>query len=168
MANISIDGRLDLSDLRYQKIPTGKAEHFLLKKGDLLLNWRSGSAHHVGKTALFNGDGDYTCASFILRIRVRPQKANNSYLRHVLNFMRGEGLFKVSSRMQINSKLNARQFQEFPVRFPGSLQEQEVIAARLDAAESIVWARSEMLIGSVQQTSALSHAILGKAFAGEL
>jgi hypothetical protein len=41
----------------------------MLKKGDILFNWRSGSKEHVGKTALFELDGEYAFSSFILRFR---------------------------------------------------------------------------------------------------
>ena len=119
MANISFDGHLDLSDVRYCAIPKGRQSHFALKRGDLLLNWRSGSASHVGKTAIFDEDGLFTCASFILRIRAFPN-VHNRYLRHVLNFMRAEGIFSGSSRMQINHKLNAAEFSAFLGTYPSN------------------------------------------------
>jgi len=167
MANMSLDGELDLSDLRYMPIPEGKEEHFLLRPGDLLLNWRSGSAKHVGKTALFESEGDYTCASFILRIRANPDEADNRYLRHVLNFMRAEGVFEARSRMQVNSKLNAKEFSAFPIRYPATLSEQQQIADTLDAIESTAREIRENITRSTVETDVASNAVLHKAFAGE-
>jgi type I restriction enzyme S subunit len=168
MANISLEGDLDLSDLRYCPIPKGKEVHFELKPGDLLLNWRSGSASHIGKTAIFQAEGRYTCASFILRIRARPDKANNRYLRHLLNYMRAEGVFTGSSRMQINHKLNAAEFSAFQVRIPPSLEFQEVIADKLDAVEALSRQCRFEILEKKSQAVELREAVLRKAFAGEL
>jgi type I restriction enzyme S subunit len=71
--NITNEGNLNLSTLRYYEVSPIKREHLILKKGDVLLNWRSGSSKHVGKTAFFNLDGEYTFSSFILRFRVKDE-----------------------------------------------------------------------------------------------
>ena len=168
MANISIDGQLDLSDLRYCPIPKGKKEHFALKPGDLLLNWRSGSAEHVGKTALFMEEGLYSCASFILRIRSYSDVSNNRFLRHVLNFMRAEGMFAGQSRMQINHKLNAKEFSVFPIRIPPRVTEQEIISEQLDAIEAYSVQVRTKLTEKVREVKTLRESILRKAFSGEL
>lgn len=168
MANISIDGHLDLSDLRYCPVPRGKEDHFALKPGDLLLNWRSGSAEHVGKTALFDAAGLYTCASFILRIRCFEKVCNNRFLRHALNFMRAEGVFSGQSRMQINHKLNATEFSAFPIRVPSSIEEQELIADQLDAVEAFSNQIRYEISQKLDEIRILREAILRKAFAGEL
>lgn len=168
MANISINGYLDLSDLRYCQIPKGKENHFALRPGDLLLNWRSGSAVHVGKTALFNENGLYTCASFILRIRANEEVSNNRFLRHVLNFMRAERIFSGQSRMQINHKLNASEFSAFPIRIPATLKEQEIIADQLDAVEALSNQIRNEISGKFDEVQDLRESILRKAFSGEL
>lgn len=168
MANISIEGHLDLSDLRYCPIPKGKERHFALNPGDLLLNWRSGSAKHVGKTALFNETGLYTCASFILRIRSKEGISSNRFLRHVLNFMRSEGVFSGQSRMQINHKLNATEFSAFPVRIPSTQKEQESIADQLDVVEAFSKNLRDEISKRTKEVQTLREAILRKAFAGEL
>ncbi|MBC8431189.1 MAG: restriction endonuclease subunit S [Desulfobacterales bacterium] len=168
MANISIDGQLDLSDLRYLPIPKGKKTQFALKPGDLLLNWRSGSAKHVGKTAIFLESDLYTCASFILRIRSYPSDSNNRYLRHVLNFMRAEGVFTGKSRMQINHKLNAKEFSAFPIRIPPTKDDQEAIADQLDAIEAFSSQIRSEIEGKKNEVQELRDSILRKAFAGEL
>jgi len=168
MANISIHGHLDLSDLRYCPIPKGKEDHFALRPGDLLLNWRSGSAEHVGKTALFKEVGLYTCASFILRIRCLDGVSNNRFLRHVLNFMRAEGVFSGQSRMQINHKLNATELSAFPIRVPPSLDEQGKIANQLDAIETLSDQIRTELSHKLDEARDLRESILRKAFAGGL
>ena len=71
--NITNEGQIDLTTLRYYKVPEKKRDRLMLKKGDILFNWRSGSKEHVGKTALFELDGEYTFSSFILRFALPPK-----------------------------------------------------------------------------------------------
>jgi type I restriction enzyme S subunit len=168
MANMSLDGKLGLSDLRYLSITEAQRKKFLLKRGDLLLNWRSGSPAHIGKTALFDEEGDFTCASFILRIRAYPDKCNNRYLRHVLNFMRERGYFVRRQRMQVNAKLNATEFSAFPIRIPLTIEEQEKIADQLDAAETTCDRIRSEYQSAATDGDLLQGAVLRKAFAGEL
>jgi type I restriction enzyme, S subunit len=74
--NLDLDGNINLEKKRYYKIPDGHNDRLSLSRGDVLFNWRSGSADHVGKTVYFDFDGDYTYSSFILRFR--PLRAVSS------------------------------------------------------------------------------------------
>jgi type I restriction enzyme S subunit len=105
--NISLNGILNLSTLRYYGLPTDKRKKLLLKKGDILFNWRSGSQNHIGKTAIFNLEGDYTFSSFILRFRVKND-VDNLYLFYYLYYLKNIGYF-MSQRDQssVNSVFNA-------------------------------------------------------------
>lgn len=114
-ANITLSGTLDLSKASYIKAP--KKESFILRRGDLLLNWRSGSEEHVGKTAIFDIHANYTYASFILRIRV-DDKTNGKFLWRLLNHMREFHLFGTATSQQINFKMNAAIFREVEVIMP--------------------------------------------------
>jgi type I restriction enzyme S subunit len=123
-ANITLDGTIDQFKTNYIKPPT--KEGFILKKGDILLNWRSGSPEHVGKAAIFDLDGDFTYASFILRIRVN-ESMNNVFLHRLLNFMRKNKLFGSSTSQQINFKMNATQFREVEVVVPPIDEQLEIV-----------------------------------------
>jgi hypothetical protein len=84
--NVTEDGTLTLDGLRWIKPPKKTLNY--VQKGDLLFNWRNGSKHLVGKTALFDLDGQYLFASFLLGIRAHPDKVDSRYLWHTLNIYR--------------------------------------------------------------------------------
>ncbi|QSJ18177.1 restriction endonuclease subunit S [Nostoc sp. UHCC 0702] len=128
--NITLDGTLDLSTLRYYEIPENKYDQLILKKGDILFNWRSGSKNHIGKTALFNLEGDYTFSSFILRFRCN-NNINNIFLLYYLQYLRISGFFaQKGSQSSVNSVFNASSSAKIPVLVP-PLHEQKEIAHTL-------------------------------------
>ena len=47
--NLDIEGHINLEKRRYYTVPESQRERLILRKGDVLFNWRSGSANHVGK-----------------------------------------------------------------------------------------------------------------------
>jgi type I restriction enzyme, S subunit len=126
-ANITLAGALDLGKLVYVAEPS-KPE-FILRTGDLLLNWRSGSEEHVGKTAVFQLDGNWTYASFILRIRPGPE-VDRWFLWRLLNHMREFRLFGASTSQQVNFKMNAAMFRQVEVVVP-PIDDQASIVDRL-------------------------------------
>lgn len=114
-ANINLDGSFDLTKKRYIEVP--EKDRFFLKKGDLLFNWRSGSPEHIGKTAIFDFDGDYTYASFILRIRC-GDLLDNQFAFYLLNFLRKIEFFTKNIAQQVNFKINATVFREIEIPLP--------------------------------------------------
>ncbi len=132
--NITNEGNLDLTTLRYYPVPANKRERLVLTKGDLLFNWRSGSQEHVGKTALFNLDGEYTFASFILRFRVN-ERMHNIFLHFYLQYLKAQKFFaQKRDQSSVNSVFNASKAQKIPVLLP-SLSEQREIARILATAD---------------------------------
>ena len=160
--NITLDGTFDLSTLRYYELPKDKKDKLILKKGDLLFNWRSGSQHHVGKTVLFDLDGEYTFSSFILRFRF-AEKINNVFAFHYFHYLREKGFFALKrSQSSVNSVFNASKSAEIPVVIP-SVEEQSGISGVLQACDAKITA--------LEQESArldeLFHAMLDELMTGQ-
>ncbi len=128
-ANISLEGDIEMSKKVYIEPP--KKDQFFLKKGDLLLNWRSGSPAHVGKTAIFDLDGSYTYASFVLRIRSNRELFLPEYGFYLFNFLRRTEYFTKDVAQQVNFKMNANVFRSVEVPVP-ELKEQNRIVKELD------------------------------------
>jgi type I restriction enzyme, S subunit len=167
MANLSLNGDLDLSDLRYIAVPPAEEEQFKLRPGDLLLNWRSGSQQHVGKTALFDRAGTFLHASFLLRIRCNSQLVIPEFLKLSLNFMRAEGVFIDAQRFQVNTKLNASEFGEYVINTP-NIEEQRHLVAELIALETQVNALKKLQSETAAELDAFLPSVLDKAFSGNL
>jgi type I restriction enzyme S subunit len=165
LPNIDFEGRLNLEDVPYAEISESEKKDLLLRKGDLLFNWRNGSSEHLGKTALFNIDGEYSHVSFLLRIRFNNNKHCSNFFRYLLAGYRITGFFK-HSKAGVNNTFNLSELSQLPVFYP-SFDEQLQIAKFLD----IELAKIDSLISKVEtvisklkenRTALISAAVTGK------
>jgi len=160
--NIALDGQIDLTKLRYFPLTTERHFRTLLKKGDILFNWRSGSKEHVGKTALFELDGEYTHASFILRIRTN-EKINNIFLFYYLTYLRMSGYFIKKQNYAVNAKFNASAVNVLPTVVP-SLKEQLEIVKVIKAIDDKI----EIIKRKKVISKALFSVMLHKLMTGQI
>jgi type I restriction enzyme S subunit len=129
--NITLDGKIVLEKINYFVLKTKRHHETLLKKGDLLFNWRSGSREHVRKTAYFNLSGEFVHSSFILRVRPSDEVIGR-YLFYYLNFLRESGFFLKKQTFSVNAKFNKSAINELPTYLPGEEERRDIVAA-LDA-----------------------------------
>ena len=71
MSNITIDGWVELDEIKYCEEPSGTTRFPRLCSGDLLFN-RTNSKDLVGKTCLWEStENDFTFASYLIRVRLK-------------------------------------------------------------------------------------------------
>ncbi len=104
--NITLDGEIVYDKVNYYEPKTKRELSSFVGNGDVLLNWRSGSKHHVGKTAIYTGDEKILHSSFILRIRTDQNKVINRFLYYYLNWLRETGYFVKLQTYSVNAKFN--------------------------------------------------------------
>ncbi len=126
--NITLDGKIVLEKINYFVLKTKRHHETVLKKGDLLFNWRSGSKEHVGKTAYFDLAGEFVHSSFILRIRPSDE-VTGRYLFYYLNFLRESGFFLKKQTFSINAKFNKSAINELPTYLPDEEERREIVGA---------------------------------------
>ena len=166
--NLDLDGRINLEKRRYYKVPAIQRERLILSKGDVLFNWRSGSPAHVGKTAIFNLDGECTYSSFILRFRPQ-QQVTNDFLFRWLTHLRITGFFTSQRNVSsINSVYNASMSATIPIWFP-DYDEQHEIVDILDAIDRKIDLQRRKRAVLEELFKALLHKLMtGEIRVGEL
>ena len=157
--NISLDGQLIFEKQNYFEIKTASHRKTLLNKGDILFNWRSGSKDHVGKTAYFDLDGEYTHSSFILRIRPNTRIINGKYLYYYLYWLRTSKYFIKVHSYAINAKFNKTGVNSLPTILP-PLEEQRKIAGVLSLVQDAIAQQEQLII----LTTELKKALMQKLF----
>jgi len=132
--NLDLDGHINLDKKRYYKVPAAHQQRLSLRKGDVLFNWRSGSADHIGKTVYFELDGEFTYSSFILRFR-SYRSVSGKYLFRWLTQLRVNGFFTSQRNVSsINSVFNASLSETIPIWFPNDDEQAEIVCI-LDALD---------------------------------
>lgn len=120
MNNLTVDGRLDLEDLKY--IPSEKAElgKYRLDSGDVLFN-RTNSKELVGKTALWKGekDKDAVFASYLIRLKLDLEQCLPEFFLAYMNsqFMK-DFLFQRCRSAIGMANINATELATFPLFLP--------------------------------------------------
>jgi len=166
MGNIQ-SGKLDLSDMKYMHPSQQELQKLTLQKGDILVN-RTNSAELVGKCAVFDLDGDYLFASYIIRLRIDSQKANPYLVAEYINSPLGRAyMFAERKQMTGQANVNSQKLRALPIKLP-SLDEQRRIVAYLDSVQARLVLLRELQSATGEELSALLPSVLDRAFKGEL
>ena len=122
-------------DLQYVDVEDDECRKFRLKTGDILFN-RTNSAELVGKYWLFNLEGDYVFASYLVRLIPDAHGVMPEYLSHFLNWDASlRRLRQLATRGVSQSNISAGKLEGFVVVVP-SIAEQQAIAVTLHACDA--------------------------------
>lgn len=126
MNNI-IDGELEFSKLKHVSLSAAEAEKLLLKDGDILFN-RTNSKELVGKCAVFHSAGDFVFASYLIRVRADPSKAEPDFLAYAINSRIGRQQIDAVSRQIIGqANVNSTELREFQIPLPPLLLQRRIM-----------------------------------------
>jgi restriction endonuclease S subunit len=78
------DGRIIANDLKYVDLDDSDFNSFKVHKGDILFN-RTNSADLVGKVGIFDLEGNYVFASYLVRLRADEDQILPDFLNYYLN-----------------------------------------------------------------------------------
>lgn len=127
MNNIN-NSELDIDDLKYISIDNEQKPKTLLDKGDLLFN-RTNSKELVGKTAVFELEGEYTFASYLIRLKLDSEKANVNYINFLFNSPIGRVQIDMISRQVLGqANVNAQELQDFIFPLPDLKTQNQIVA----------------------------------------
>jgi len=144
--------KIDLTDLKHCDFKNSRLnkERVILRKGDLLFN-RTNSKELVGKTAVFDLEGEYTFASYIIRIRFND-KTNPYYVNFILNSQIGRMQIDLMSRQILGqANINAEEIKEIMIPAP-SIEIQNNIVTVLNK----IVAEQESLITNSEQNKMIA------------
>ena len=160
------DNGLDLQDVLDMEFEPQERARFLLKAGDVLLSEASGSAHQVGKPAVWRGEIEECCFQNTV-IRVRSLDELSEYLFWVFKTYYISGVFsKLSGGVGINH-LSAGKLESMAIPLV-AISESEKILELINEKLSLIENIEQTITTSLQQAEALRQSILKKAFSGKL
>ena len=117
MNNITYDGRLDMTDIKFIDVTEEELEKCIVRRGDVLFN-RTNSRELVGKTCTFNLDTPMVIAGYVIRIRVND-RIIPEYLSTLLNTDYCKKLLLSMCKGAIGqANINAQELQDINILVP--------------------------------------------------
>ena len=117
MNNLTYEGTLDLTDLKYIDIPENEIEKCVVRNGDVLFN-RTNSVELVGKTCVYNLDCDMIIAGYIIRVRI-DERMLPIVLSYYLNSTVMKEQLRSMAKGAVNqANINAQELRSIQVYLP--------------------------------------------------
>jgi type I restriction enzyme, S subunit len=165
MNNITLDGWLDFSNIKYLPNKAIDWNMYSLEPGDILFN-RTNSKELVGKTALWDQDEKqkFSFASYIIRIRLDQEKVLPEYIWALLNSHYGKtNLFRLAKQAVNMANINTQELGSIPIVIP-PLPLQKKFSLLLKSFKEKLFLHKQ----SMDSIEKLFQSLLSQAFTGEL
>lgn len=167
MNNITLDGKVDLTDIVYVEVTSNEVEKFNIQNDDILFNTRN-SRELVGKTGIAkNVQNSLIYNNNIMRIRT-----SQYFIPDILVYQICSPLFKPILERAKKGTTNvaavyAKDLMPLPI-IAMPLEEQEQIVSEIERHFSIADKAEQAIDQSLKQAERLRQSILKKAFEGHL
>jgi restriction endonuclease S subunit len=142
-------------------IPREEFEKYKLIPGDLLFN-RTNSFEQVGRTGIFDLEGEYCFASYLIRLTIDRGKADPRYVNAFMNSESFQtGIKQFASRAIGQSNINAKSLSGYAIPLP-PLETQRQFATEIEAERRLVEANCELIARMEKKVAATLARIWGE------
>ena len=151
------------NDMKFIDLNIETFQKFRLKKGDILFN-RTNSYELVGKTGIFQLQGDYTFASYLIRLRTKKEILNPFFLNFFLNMTQTQFKLKSIATPGVSqTNINASNLKLLDIPVP-SISEQEEISSVILGVDNL---KQNELIGK-KYIHTLKKGVVQKLLTGKI
>ena len=117
MNNLTSDGYLDLTNLKYIDVSDDEIEKCIVRYGDVLFN-RTNSIDLVGKTAVYNLHEEMVIAGYIIRIRLNGKILPEVFSQYMNLTVMKEKLRNMAKGAVNQANINAKELQSIKIYIP--------------------------------------------------
>ncbi|MEU8338232.1 restriction endonuclease subunit S [Micromonospora tulbaghiae] len=133
MTNLCAGAVVD-RDLKYCDLGDADLATYRVAKGDVLFN-RTNSVEHVGRSGIFELDGDFVFASYLVRLRPDPAILISQFLNYFINSKLGQSRIRVHiSKGVQQANISAAKLKTVSIPVP-TLAEQRIVVDRIGALD---------------------------------
>jgi type I restriction enzyme S subunit len=127
--------------LKYIDLDDEEFDKYRVEKGDILFN-RTNSLELVGKTGIYELDGDHVFASYLVRLQT-DNMADPYYMNYYMNSSEAQSRMQVFATKGVSqANINANSIQQVKLPLP-PLDEQKEIADRISSIDSQIKANQQ-------------------------
>ena len=135
---------VDQGNMKSADISAGDFEKYKLGRGDILFN-RTNSFEHVGRTGIFDLDGNYCFASYLIRLILSKECAEPFYVNAFMNSKSFQiGIKQFATRAIGQSNINAKSLAAYAIPLP-PLETQKAIVKEIEKEKSLVATNCELI-----------------------
>ncbi len=165
--NVSTEGEIVLSDVKYIPAENADSDRKWLKRGDVLFN-NTNSTELVGKTAVYEENEPRAFSNHMTRIRVREEALDPIYCAAYLHHCWREGYFQGICNQHVSqSSVSRTRLLATPISL-SPLAEQKRIAAKVEALLERVNKARERLDRVPEILKKFRQSVLAAACSGRL
>lgn len=162
MGNITDEGRLDLTDLKYMDLSTNDEPKYTVAPGDMLFN-RTNSKEKVGKAAVVRTGTPLAFAGYLVRVRF-SKPAYSEFVSAYLRSGHGRSVRQRLAKNAVNqANINATEMNRIPIALPP-----EDVVAQFSHRVSTVEMLRDKLMSELQVQGEHFNSLQSRAFRGEL
>lgn len=162
MGNITDDGLLDLTDLKYLDLPPTDVPKYTVRRGDLLFN-RTNSREKVGKAAVVRTDRPLAVAGYLVRVRF-ADASRGEFVSAFLNSRHGRAVRQRLAKAAVNqANINASEMRRIAIAVPPTdvTEQFSKVITRAAAEREVAWR-------ALAADDGLFACLQSRAFRGEL
>jgi len=117
MNNITYQGEMDFTDLKYIDLADKDLDKYLVHQGEVLFN-RTNSKELVGKTAVYREKEPMAYAGYLIRL-IPNEKANGEFISAFLNSPYGKKLLRNMAKNIVGmANINAQELENIDIYIP--------------------------------------------------
>ncbi len=140
--NVTPDGKVSLEGIKHITASERELARYSLTVGDVIFN-NTNSEEWVGKTAVFDQDGEFVFSNHMTRLRVRQDLVRSNFLAAYLQLLWSAGYSKTRAKRWVSQAgIESDTLAAFKIPLP-TLSEQQRIVDVLHQAEAFDRSRSE-------------------------
>lgn len=159
--NVTPDGKISLEGIKHITASEKEAARYSLAIGDVVFN-NTNSEEWVGKTAVFDQEGEFVFSNHMTRLRVRKELVLPEYLAGYLQMLWSMGYSKTRAKRWVSQAgIESDSLASFKILLP-TLPEQQRIVAVLQQAEAAYDCQSRRRQLDLKIKSALDRLVLAR------
>jgi type I restriction enzyme, S subunit len=152
-------GRIVSENLQHIDLTTDQFRKFRVQRADILFD-RTNSFDLVGRTAIFDLEGDFVFASYLIRIRTNTKRLQPFFLNHFFNWEETQTRLKsIATRAVSQSNISASRLRGFSVPVP-KRKEQDEIAEVVECLDQKLWGHAHKLAALTSLFRTLLHQLM--------
>ena len=136
-----VDGYVSPKISKFVDLDEKTFKTFRLEKGDILFN-RTNAYELVGRTGIFLLDGDYVFASYLIRLRPKPNMFDSHFLTYYLIFI-NKKLKRLATKAVHQANINATNLRKVKIPRPPLDEQRKIVKILLAVDKKLKMERAE-------------------------